>query len=115
MRMVYIHSHVNDPKGSEKISSLHDFFLSLPGVGLTIKKTKIIPPLNVVNELLSQGKCDAGMSGCFEWRPFKIDTKDFEVFKVALEKALGKDAKTLKEEDVSLKKWMSLARSQFRL
>ncbi len=114
MKIVFNHSHINDPEGSEKTTVLDDFILHLPGIGLTIRKTKLIPPLNVINELLSTGKCDAGMSGCYEWTPCKIDVDEFEQLKVSLEKALGSDSHTLEKEDLSLKKWMSLARSSFK-
>jgi hypothetical protein len=31
---------------------------------------KIMPPMDVVNEVLQKGVVDAGMSGCYKWKPF---------------------------------------------
>jgi len=114
MQMIFTHSHINDPSGSEVISTMDDFILKLPGIGLIIRKAKVIPPLKIVNELLSTGKCDAGMSGCFEWQPLQIQEKEYQIFKKSLEQILGTEAVFLDEEGLTLKKWMSLARSHFK-
>jgi len=42
----------------------------------------IFPPEKVLNEVLSKGVSDAGMSGGARWKPYKIKTGDFKsVFK----------------------------------
>lgn len=114
MQIIFNNSHLNDSNGIQKTSTLCEFVLGLPDIGLMIRKTKFIPPLIVINELLNIGKCDAGMSGYYEWVPFKIDSEEYEQLKKSLEKKLGSDVRYLKVENLSLKKWMSLARSNFK-
>jgi hypothetical protein len=38
---------------------------------------KIIPPIDVVNELLQKGIVDAGMSGGLKWKPFELDAPSY--------------------------------------
>lgn len=38
---------------------------------------KIIPPIDVVNEVLQKGVMDAGMSGGCKWKPLQLDAKSY--------------------------------------
>ena len=44
----------------------------------------LIPPINVINEILAKGLSDAGMSGGVRWPPYQIDPKSFEELLVQL-------------------------------
>jgi hypothetical protein len=114
MQVKFKHSHINDPSGSEESLALESFILKQPGIGLTIRKAKAIPPFQVVNELLASGKNDAGMGGCFEWEPFEIQEKEFWALKQSLEQAFEGEALIIDEEGLTLKRWMSLVRSQYK-
>jgi hypothetical protein len=46
---------------------------------------RIIPPLEVVNDVLRRGHSDAGMSGGCRWEPFKVDSHEWEELREALE------------------------------
>lgn len=46
--------------------------------------TQLVPPLRVVNDLLTKGSYDAGMSGGCEWEPFQIDASEWNDVKQAL-------------------------------
>ena len=37
-----------------------------------------VPPLAVINDLLSKGNINAGMSGGASWKPFSIDQAEYE-------------------------------------
>lgn len=113
MQIEYTYSHINDPDGSVCKSGLDDFILRLPNVGMTIRKSKVIPPFEVVNELLNLGKCDAGMSGVFEWKPVQLEIGEYEILKECFRTQLGEEAANLNAGKVTLKKWVSLARSHY--
>lgn len=44
-----------------------------------------IPPLSIINLVLSEGYFDAGMSGGAKWQPFVIDDKEYQELLLALE------------------------------
>ena len=46
---------------------------------------RVIPPLDVVNDVLSTGVDDAGMSGGARWTPFAIDQEEWEEIRAGLE------------------------------
>jgi len=104
---------MNDPHGRMHKAELEDFILSLPDFGLTIKKSKVVPSFSVINELLRLGKSDSGMSGCFEWEPIQIELHTYTALRDSLNKKLGSDAVEFDDDKLSLKQWMSLARSHF--
>jgi hypothetical protein len=45
---------------------------------------RIVPPLSVMNEVLSDGVSDAGMSGGVRWEPFTIDGEEWEEVRATL-------------------------------
>jgi len=47
----------------------------------------LIPPEFVINELLSQGLNDAGMSGGVQWEPYRLRSGDFDALAQALQQA----------------------------
>jgi hypothetical protein len=55
----------------------------------------VIPPLEVINDILSSGREDAGMSGGCKWEPFQINENDF--YKIVSE---------LTAEDSSYFRWV---------
>lgn len=58
-----------------KVGTLKDLLLDIPY--LIHRPKGIIPPLKVINEILSIGIHDAGMSGGCKWEPFQITEKEF--------------------------------------
>jgi len=57
------------PKRSFTEGSLVDLLFDIPYFFLA----KIVPPIEVVNEVLEKGKVEAGMSGGCKWKPFQLD------------------------------------------
>lgn len=47
---------------------------------------RIIPPIQVVNEVLQKGVVDAGMSGGCKWKPFQLNTSSYEELASSLQK-----------------------------
>jgi hypothetical protein len=45
---------------------------------------KALPDLSQLNEILSTGKYDCGMSGGCEWKPFQIDKQDYKTLEIEL-------------------------------
>jgi hypothetical protein len=39
--------------------------------------SEVIPPIDVINEVLKKGVVDAGMSGGCRWKPFQLDTQEY--------------------------------------
>lgn len=69
---------------------------TIPGSGSTVDllmnmpyllTSGLIPPEFVINELLSQGLNDAGMSGGVHWTPYRLKPGDFDALVKALQKA----------------------------
>lgn len=60
---------------------LGDFLRRLP----YLMSGGLIPPLSVLNELLAIGKIDAGMSGGYEWAPFKLTAGEHSLLVQELE------------------------------
>lgn len=52
--------------------TLLDLLLALP------VRLAFVPPLAVVNDLLSMGEMNAGMSGGASWKPLRIDQAEYE-------------------------------------
>jgi hypothetical protein len=38
----------------------------------------VIPPHNILNEVLLSGSKDAGMGGGYEWKPFRISETEYD-------------------------------------
>lgn len=49
-----------------------------PRIGLALATIKVFPPLAVLNNVFSESKADAGMSGGVEWKPFRIDAQEYQ-------------------------------------
>jgi hypothetical protein len=64
--------------GSIPVSgTLKSLLLEIPYLLLPYAPLNIIPPHNVLNELLSRGVEDAGMSGGCKWKPFQITAEEY--------------------------------------
>lgn len=50
----------------------------------------VIPPLHILNQVLQEGRQDAGMSGGAEWQPFQITEQEFIALVEDLESYPGK-------------------------
>jgi hypothetical protein len=53
--------------------SVSDLLFDIPYFFLA----KIVPPMEVVNEVLQRGITDAGMSGGCKWKPFQLDPESY--------------------------------------
>lgn len=53
------------------------FLLSTPMFVYELSLFGVIPPIHVLNEIMSLGKHDAGMGGGAEWKPFKITEEEY--------------------------------------
>ena len=60
-----------------------DLLLNMP----YLLASGLIPPEFVINELLSQGLNDAGMSGGVQWEPYRLRPGDFDALAQALQRA----------------------------
>jgi hypothetical protein len=60
-----------------------DLLLNMP----YLLTSGLIPPEFVINELLSQGLNDAGMSGGVQWEPYRLRPGDFNALSEALKQA----------------------------
>jgi hypothetical protein len=58
----------------ERSGSLEDLVLGIP----YLLVSGLIPPLNVLNEVLKAGGVDAGMSGGCRWQPFEITPTEYD-------------------------------------
>lgn len=65
----------------------------------------IIPPEFVVNEILSKGKVDAGMSGGATWEPYTLNTGNFDSLVKELESSPGAGALVYKQPDLWVKNY----------
>ena len=59
----------------------------------------VIPPEFVINEILSKGKVDAGMSGGAIWKPYKLKAGSFNSLRKELEASSGTGTLTYKQPD----------------
>jgi len=60
-----------------------DLLLNMP----YLLTSGLIPPEFVINELLSKGLNDAGMSGGVQWEPYQLRPGDFDALATALQQA----------------------------
>jgi hypothetical protein len=56
---------------------------------------KIIPPINIINDILLSGKYEAGMSGGCSWSPFQIDSEEYNEIVSSL---IASDSKYIKDK-----------------
>jgi hypothetical protein len=66
-----------------KTGDLHQFINNLMPMLGTLN---IIPPFRILNDILTSGYVNAGMSGSCKWEPFKIDMKRYNDLIQALKK-----------------------------
>ena len=52
---------------------------------------ELIPPLNVMNQVLATGLADAGMSGGCQWEPFQLTEDEYREVVEALEARTGEE------------------------
>jgi hypothetical protein len=74
--------------GDETVSlegPLSEFLESVP----TVLQFGVIPPLQVLNDLLQRGSIDAGMSGACRWDPLAVEARDWSELRAALEAGAG--------------------------
>lgn len=72
-------------QGTETEGSVADLVRAIP----YLLVTRIMPPLSVLNEALSTGERDAGMSGGCRWAPFELSQSEWEELLAALATAGG--------------------------
>lgn len=65
----------------EIIVSIEEVLFLLDVVSL---QDKLIVPLHVINDVLSSGKSDAGMSGYFKWEPVTMILEEYNKFVIQL-------------------------------
>jgi len=53
------------------------FLLSAPMFVYELSLFSVIPPIHVLNEIMSLGMHEAGMGGGAEWKPFKITQEEY--------------------------------------
>jgi hypothetical protein len=58
----------------QREGTLSDFILDAPG----LIPMGIVPPLRILNELLSAGMIGGGMSPGCQWAPFRIDGEEYD-------------------------------------
>lgn len=64
-----------------KIGSLTDLVRAIPNLIFL----NVIPPLNILNQVLRTGREDAGMSGGAEWEPFEANSEEYKTLVEDLE------------------------------
>jgi hypothetical protein len=64
-------------EGPWEFAALDKFILSIPAFGYTLGISGVMPPVHVINEILSRGEDDAGMSGGAKWKPFTIEQDEY--------------------------------------
>jgi hypothetical protein len=66
------------PVGSITIKEKGNLLTLLRQIPYIFEAYRIIPPLKVINVVLSKGIDDAGMSGGIVWTPFKIEENEYK-------------------------------------
>jgi hypothetical protein len=77
MRTVRYKTHGAVGGESWQHSSLTEFLFNIPALSHSLRTLRIVPPLHVLNELLSSGISEAGMSGGCQWRSFRISDDEY--------------------------------------
>jgi hypothetical protein len=57
--------------------SLEEFIFMNPSLGFALACFKVVPPLDVLNDVFRQSECNMGMSGAIEWKSFEIDSEEY--------------------------------------
>lgn len=114
MSIEYTQILIGSNKGVVCNSSLANFLLKMPGLGITIKYAKVIPPIYIINEFLCKGENNSGMSGVFFWTPQRIDEREYRSLVDDLKRIIGNDAIILDSgKRISLSRWLSMARDYY--
>jgi len=58
---------------------LSEFADFCPDLGLAVYVIKVIPSLAVLNNIFASGESNAGMGGAIIWKPFEIDTNEYNL------------------------------------
>jgi len=90
------------PDDLERSGTLFDLLNSIP----YFLRRKRLPPLVVINEILSKGVVDSGMSGGVQWTPFAIEEKEYD--------ELAQHCESLSFEIARPPKWVT-TRSYFQI
>ena len=77
---------------------LDEFLLTAPLFIYELKAFGVIPPLHVLNEKLSVGKYDAGMGGACDWKPFEINSDEYN--ELVLELTTNPEYKIIEDEEL---------------
>src|SRR5215468_7889371 len=62
------------PRSIKRVGTLKDLLFAIP----YLLSPKLLPPRQVLNDLLRTGVLDAGMSGGCRWPPFEISTQEYD-------------------------------------
>ena len=57
---------------------LAEFLLTTPVFAHALRSFGVVPPIHILNEVLSSGSYDAGMSGGASWEPFEVSAEEYE-------------------------------------
>ena len=77
---------------------LDEFLLVTPVFVYELKRFGVIPPIHIMNEILSTGEYDAGMGGACEWRSFEISFNEYE--ELVLELKTNPDHIIIEDEEL---------------
>ena len=78
MRVLRYKTHGAVGGDSWKHGSLTEFLFDIPPLGYVFQGLRLIPPAHILNELLTRGVLDAGMSGGCRWKPFQISSSEYD-------------------------------------
>lgn len=96
-------------------ASLDEFLLETPVFVYELKVFGVIPPIHILNEILTTGKYDAGMGGACEWRPFEINMSEYA--ELVLELTTNPDHIIIEDEELKKKlnfrKWHGALLSKY--
>ena len=94
---------------------LDEFLLAAPLFAYELKAFGVIPPLHVLNEKFSAGKYDAGMGGACDWKPFEIDSSEYEA--LVMELTTNSSYNIIEDDELkdkpNFKKWRSALLSKY--
>lgn len=69
------HGAIGDSKW--QTGSLVEMLMAMPRARSYVDQWRVVPPIHVLNEILSTGMDDAGMSGGCEWKPFQLSGVEY--------------------------------------
>jgi hypothetical protein len=93
---------MGDARPSWEHASLGEFLLATPVFVYELKAFGVIPPIHVLNEILTTGKYNAGMGGACEWRSFEINADEYA--ELVLELTTNPNHEIIEDEELKEKK-----------